>query len=195
MICWSQQDKQGRGSATKGLCNGHSRAVNPNPWLGQGHRTRTSSPGHSPIVWRKTQGALRSRFCLSYWKVSPWSDESNAQPKKGHFSPWLPVHWGNFFSQVFPDGREISRPKQTATFEVCHRLQGSLPNASVATATGGGGRGEKGTDISRSSVKALPMEVLQGCNWMQGCNWQQVAAVVPALVPLGWKKRGCSVLP
>jgi len=74
---------------------------------------------------------------------SPPRDGSDAQPRKRRFSPRLPSPpagsaGGIFFSQVFPDGREISRPKQTATRGACHRLQRSLPRGSVAMATRGG---------------------------------------------------------
>lgn len=46
------------------------------------------------------------------------------------------AHRGIFFSQVFPNRREISRRKQTATHGVYHWLERSLPRGSIAMATG-----------------------------------------------------------
>ena len=118
-------------AATEGPCDGL------NPWLGQGHKTRTLRPPFG----RKTKESSDQGFAIPAGggllgmmgvTLSPKSDVSHPG-----FPCRLPACWGIFFSQVFPNSREISRPTQTVTRGVCHRLQRNLPRGSVAMATGG----------------------------------------------------------
>lgn len=117
MICRSCQEEQGNGSpcvtTTTGPCNGDSRTVT----CIRGWSAPTQNMGTAAIFWRKIQGILRSRLCHPCWSRAPCGIEGMLSPK--HISHpgspcRSPARCRIFFSQVFPNGREVSRPKQNS---------------------------------------------------------------------------------
>lgn len=78
---------------------------------------RTQNLDTAAIFWRKKQGILRSRLCHPCWSRAPCGMEEMLSPKNVYHpgSPChSPAHCRIFFSQVFPNGREVSRPKQNS---------------------------------------------------------------------------------
>lgn len=78
---------------------------------------RTQNLDTAAIFWRKNQGILRSRLCHPCWSRAPWGIEGMLSPK--HISHpgspcCSPARCRIFFSQVFPNSREVSRPKQNS---------------------------------------------------------------------------------